>query len=489
MINDIQLTTGQQEALNELKNFIEQDEEEVFILKGYAGSGKTLLIRFLADWLIKKNQEGLLMAPTGRAARVLSNKTGYYAATIHSMLYVFSKISRTDAHQAGHEDEEPWNEDVVQLALHFELRAQSKNDQKLIVVDEASMVSHLAEDHLHAARFGTGRLLHDLMHFAKGRKIVFVGDPCQLPPVSSDPFSAALSKSYLIKNFHVRVREFELTQIVRQQPNSEILRLADPIRQGIDNEQFTKWVKLDWPRTEQVVLLNSEQNVIETFVKLFRKHGHHHAIIVNHSNALCSRVNKAIRQQLYPNKQNLQPGDLLMVVQNNITTQLANGDQVEILSLGKKVNYAGFDFIEARVRVLHNNSEYETLLLENLLHKEQPNLSREEFTRLYIDFDRRMRKKNIKRNSPNYLMNLQSDPYLNALKAKFGYGITVHKAQGGEWPVVFVNMNKSIYGMQPEPLYRWLYTALTRAQQQMYLTDGFWIKGFDRRQHRYHLRY
>ncbi|GIV35229.1 MAG: ATP-dependent endonuclease [Chitinophagales bacterium] len=474
------LSPDQQSALHKLKEFVQHPQSRVFLLKGYAGTGKTTLIKHLADWLKKKKISFALMATTGRAAKVLEEKTGYSATTIHSLLYAFTEIKE----ETEKPDDDAWAHDTGQLFLKFDLRADNIESYQLYIIDEASMISHLEEQKPYTARFGSGNLLFDLMKYVASKKIIFTGDPCQLPPVSSDPFSAALDKRYLMETFRVPVQETILTTIVRQNRNSEILQLANPFRTDIETKNFIKWIKINTPRGSQATLLPDEREWVNHFVRTFRAEGPHHAIIINSSNFHCARVNKFVRIQLYPGKGTLQHGELLMVMQNSYTTGLLNGDQVVVEFVGKKEYRAYLSFIKVRVRNIHNQMVYETLLIEDLLYDHNPGIQVSQFKHLLIDFDRRMRNYKVKRKSDEYRELMLHDPYLNALRAKFGYGITVHKAQGGEWKDVYLNINKGVYNMPPEQLYRWYYTAITRAQNHLYINDGFWIKGFDARQYR-----
>ncbi len=411
-----------------------------------------------------------LMAPTGRAAKILENKTRKQATTIHNFLYQFSNIKEN-----SNDGSDPWNIDSSgQLILEFKLtEIPSKYD--LYLVDEASMVGHLNEPVAHPAVFGSGRLLHDLMTAIHPNKIIFVGDPCQLPPVSREPFSAALSKNYLTETFHLPVMETELTAIMRQHPSSEILHLAMPLRNSIISQKFIRWPKLKHPQGNQVSLLPNEETLINKYIKSFQSKGPQHAIIICHSNSLSGQINHIVRSKIFRGKQHLQPGDLLMVVQNNYITGLLNGDQVVVLKVGHEESRASFSFMPVTVQSLHSGFIHKTLLLTNLLYNNNAALTADEARRLLIDFDTRMRNMNVKRKSHEYYERMKYDIYLNALRAKFSYAITLHKAQGGEWNEVYLYMNKGIFGMNPENLYRWLYTAITRAQQHLYVNNGFWI--------------
>lgn len=439
------------------------------------------MIRFIAEWMRALERNVALLAPTGRAARVIENKCDHVASTIHSMLYVFR-----DIREESEEGTDAWTHKNGQLILEFGLRCEQEQQQDdmydMFIVDEASMISHISEHDLHAARFGSGNLLQDLLHYVGERKIIFIGDPCQLPPVSSDVFSAALSADYLREKFNVAVYEVELKNILRQHSGSEILELAQPLRECILTGQYRRIPRLGGSRGEQVLLVRNERELVNTYTDTLKRHGPSEAVVISNSNSSCARVNHMVREQLYPRQHELHPGELLMVVQNSYTTGLCNGDQVVVEDVLGALYRAHFRFLKVRVRALHDNRVYETLLIADLLFNSYAGLRPDEFKRLLVDFDRRMSAFKVPRKSEAYRKAMMLDPYLNALRAKFGYGITLHKAQGGEWNKVFLNLNKALYVMQGEQLYRWLYTAVTRAREQLFVTDGFWIQDYDHRQ-------
>lgn len=469
----MKLTIHQQQAFDRLRTFLQNDQDQVFILKGYAGTGKTTLVGQVAALLKKEDRPFQLLATTGRAAKVLQNKTGYTAATLHACIYTFDDVAGvSDAGDAAAGE---------QLQLHFNLRSNIFSHPKLVyIVDEASMISHEGAKAGHTARFGSGSLLHDLLAFADGRKIIFVGDPCQLPPIADNPLSSALSAGFLRSELGLPVDEVELTEIVRQQGGSEILRLAQPFRDDVRRGSFVNYPKVPAPGGRQAMLLPDDRELVRAYVDRIRGHRYHDAIMICHANWQVNRLNQHIRKALYPDWQ-LQERELLMIVQNSYSVDLANGDQVILERAAFDSKRAGFVFLKVRVRALHNDAVYETLLIRDLLYNNEAGLSREEVQRLLIDFDQRMRAKGIRRKSTAYKEAMFADPYLNALRAKFGYAVTCHKAQGGEWPHVYLNIYKSIYGMNGPALYRWYYTALTRAKEQLFLNDGWWVQGFDRR--------
>lgn len=465
------LTPHQQQALDLIKAFLADNRLQVFVLKGYAGTGKTTLIGILATHLTKSNQPFQLLATTGRAAKVLTNKTGYPAKTIHSFIFDFDDISGEPEQPSG-----------GQLQLNFDLRSnEALSPNAVIIVDEASMISHEPAKEGHTAKFGSGRLLHDLFLFAEGRKIIFVGDPCQLPPVADNPFSSALHADFLTKETGASAKETELTEIIRQKANSEILKLAMPFRESLRREFYVKYPQVRQPSGSQASLINDERELIRRYVEKIKDFHYQEAIMIAHANWQVNDLNQEIRSKLFPYKPSLQPNDLLLVVQNSYDVDLANGDQILLESAAPDTTRAGLTFLKVQVKALHNDEVYQTLLIKDLLYNKNPGLTPGEAQGLLIDFHYRMKEKGINRKSEAYKSKMMTDPYLNALRAKFGYAMTCHKAQGGEWPHLFLNVHKSLYGLPRPNLYRWYYTALTRAQQHLYLNDGWWVQGYNDR--------
>ncbi len=463
------LTPHQRQALEKLQEFLSGTSCQLFILRGYAGTGKTTLIGRLVDWLEEQERPSRLLATTGRAAKVLQNKTGRPVSTIHGCIYAFDEM-------AGGADADS------QLQLNFQLRSNQCIDSDLVfIIDEASMISHeKPRGDRQTATFGSGSLLLDLLSYAGDRQIIFVGDPCQLPPVADNPLSSALSLEYLTELKGQTPGVFELQEIIRQSKGSEILDLAGRFRHAIIHRRYEKYPKVAYPSGAEASVLDDHFMLQKAFVQQVKQKGFHSAILIGFSNWQVAQLNYYIRKALYPNK-HLQSNELLMVVQNSYNVDLANGDQVIMEKADYHSARAGFTFLKVRVRALHNDQVYTTLMIRELLYNDQPGLQKKEAQNLMIDFDQRMRKRGVKPKSNDYREAMMTDPYLNALRAKFGYAVTCHKAQGGEWPHVYLNIHKSIYGMQSEQLYRWFYTALTRAREHLYVNDGWWVESFNQR--------
>lgn len=464
------LTPHQQTIYNQIQVLLASDGPGVFILKGYAGTGKTFLLQYLAEQLTKQKKKFTLLASTGRAAAVLRAKTEFTATTVHSELYHFYDVE-------GDDENLPDNATVDQfgqMKLLFGLRSKDKADEeKIYIVDEASMISNVPGDETSYARFGSGLLLYDLMNTVGINKIIFSGDPCQLPPVFQQD-SPALSEYWFRENKYP-VTSATLTEIIRHQSGSGILQLATEVRNMVHNMPGVKWIKLPAKNIQQVTLL-PHQLMKERYRAYTDKHGFDHAIAVCNSNFNCHDINDFIREHRYGNANApLQIGDILMVTQNNYIVPLVNGDFVEIVNIGNSQLHAGFNFTEVTVSAKHNNKKHQILLCMEVLFGSRPNLLPEQQKTLMIDFSMKMRKKGIGPKSEKYKQLLKSDPYLNSLRANFGYAVTCHKSQGGEWDHVFLFLHKGMYMMEKENLIRWWYTGITRAKENLYLTDDWWI--------------
>ncbi len=477
----LKLNDDQTAALGAIKSFLKTGNQ-VFILKGPAGTGKTTLVHAVCKYLKDTNKTFKLTATTGRAAKVLSSKTKQNAFTLHSTLYMFDEVTGSDTSGA-----DPWESKTGQLFLNFGLRTSSEPDQhpKVIIVDEASMISHLTQATFDTAVFGSGNLLDDLLKFAGQSKIIFVGDSCQLPPVAEESMSAALSQTYWTQR-GITAQTFELTQIIRQEAGNEILEVAGVYRNNILHPAGSQLLSFPLPEGRHVFATLGREEFLNEYITLCKEHGITAAVAICHSNNQAYDLNRYIRSQLH-GRPELQPGEMLMVIQNSYSVALVNGDQVQVEKVSYDCNRAGFTFMNVQVKSLFNDMVYDTKIIGNLLYNSSPALSADETKALLIDFDGRMRNRGIHRNSPKYKEEMRRDPYLNALRAKFGYAITVHKAQGGEWKTVFLYLNSSIYAMVydnadgADKFHRWFYTAVTRARERLVVNDCPFVERFAHR--------
>ena len=457
------LTLQQQRVLNQIKTFLDIDVP-VFILKGYAGTGKTTMIRSIIEEIRNREKKPILIAPTGRAARVLEKKNSWKASTIYRCIYELDTIETKE----GSDD----------IRFIFPLKDQEDEAKDHIcIVDESSMIgTREVENELF--EFGTGSLLKDLLTFVapnRGGKIIFVGDPMQLPPVG-DNISNALDEKYF-EGIGIKAMVAELTDVVRQGAGSAILSNAMKIRALIESQQRNNLV---FDRKEDEVIDMEGYNMPSQLLALYPKPEIGQSVIITYSNRQARDYNYAVRELLYPNQKQIVVGDILQVVSNNYKLDVMNGDFVKITAINGDmefesapvyINIGGeriqrkitLAFRNVRIR-LDNDEEKTCKIIESMLDDAEPNLTFAQIQALYINFC--MRYPQLKRGSQQFKEYLKDDPYFNALRVKYGYAITGHKSQGGEWNTVFVDYTGRT-GLNTECL-RWTYTVTTRASHTLY---------------------
>lgn len=475
-------STDQLGAAHALDQFLDSDTR-CFLLKGYAGTGKTFLTKAITQYLGSSNLNAVLLAPTGRAARILAERTKLSAATIHKGIYNLKVIDEIEINKNG----------KVSYKFRYKLNEVSTDIRQIYIVDEASMISDKKSEEDFFV-FGSGQLLSDLMTLialnneARYNKIIFIGDQAQLPPVG-DKVSGALSGEYLASNFDVKSREYQLTEVVRQQGDSGIQRVATQIRSMLTSEKRNSFqLAISEPTREgdRDTFEISREQAVELFAREVAEYGIDSSVLINFSNADALDYNLQIKKVLH-GAHSIVPGDILMINQNNYNyvPELYNGmlvtvidvsPEVEVRSL-KSYDQRGQDcmvthkFRRVTIRV-QDQEEHEKdiscLILENFLYSPERALKYEENIALYIDF--KMRNSSIRVGTPEFKEALRKDLYFNALRVKFGYSVTCHKAQGGEWHSVFVNLNTNS-GQLSDGFLRWAYTAVTRAKRRLYLFD------------------
>ncbi|MDR3695151.1 DEAD/DEAH box helicase [Mucilaginibacter sp.] len=463
------LNEDQKAAFRAIRDFLNHPVANTFVLKGYAGTGKTFLMQLLGKWLEKKELKFCMLASTGRAAAVLRGKTGFTTKTVHGELYHFSKVDGIDESMLV--SGKPANNG--QMSLQFATRVPDQ-DKILYIVDEASMLSGDFADTAFFATFGSGVLLNDFFEVVGKNKVIFVGDPCQLPPVGQG-FSPALDVRWLNGNGRNAV-SVTLKMIERTEATNDILKLAGAVRKMADYETFMGRPKLPALNLKNVVLHTSEQSLFAHYSNAYRNAGTNETLAIAKSNKKVQQINRAMRRDRFGiMDMPLQPGDVLLVTQNNYAVPLSNGDFVEILQLGE-LKYVGLlKFQDVRVKSLASEKEYNLLLSLDILHGTTGNFSNEQSKSLMIDFSHRMRSENIKPNSSRYKEEMLKDEFLNCLRATYGYAVTCHKAQGGEWAEVYLFLDNKMYGMPPNELCKWWYTAITRARVTLHLEKGWWV--------------
>ena len=485
-ISKIKLTTSQENVLKKILDFVNISKDRVFILKGYAGTGKTTLMRYLIKELSERGKHYRLLASTGRAAKVLANlsETNGQTSTIHSMVYSFNGLNKEFT-----EKEEPKVDKDGQLFLVFE---PSKLDERAIpetvyIIDEASMVSDVTTKDVTQAKFGDGRLLKELLEYDARpcSKFVFVGDPCQLPPIEQY-YSPALMKDYFRDQFGMTAQEAQLTEIMRQQGVCGIVDASKQIRHlynaAPESSQMygtqKLWGFLPFRRYRDIRLHPNLESMLNDYVSKVKTSGLNSAVCICRSNKACSQLSEIIRRKLGFNNYSIQVGDLLMVIQNNMSTGLMNGDMVTVEEMdAHTTTRAQLTFRQVKVKELFTGKTYTTLLIEEIAYQGRLNLDNRQQQALFIDFILRMREKGItQKHKKAFYDAMLKDPYLNALRCVFRYAITCHKSQGGEWDEVFVHVPRNITLNPTKETYQWIYTSMTRARKALHIIDDFYIK-------------
>lgn len=431
--------------------------DSVFLLNGYAGTGKTSMTGALVRTLAHLNRKTILLAPTGRAAKVFSEYSGSQAYTIHRKIYRQKSYSP----EYG----------------NFNI-ADNKHTGTFFIVDEASMIGNAATD---GAAFGTGRLLDDLIHYVysgNNCRLILLGDDAQLPPVGFDE-SPALSQKVLL-GYGLNVYQFSLTDVVRQSQDSGILDNATRFRNAIDRYQNKTLSELMAPRLRltgypDIEMLSGEY-LLEKISDCYDQDGISDTIIITRSNKRATMFNLGIRNQVLYREDELVSGDMLLVAKNNYfwceeyeeMDFIANGDVARVSRVRGSKKLYGFRFADVTLEFPDHNVEIDARVILDALITDSPALTREQSDMLFmavqeeLEGDKRARYRALKKHE-----------YFNALQVKYGYTVTCHKAQGGQWKNVFIDM-----GAIPDDslatldFYRWLYTALTRATKHVYLINS-----------------
>jgi ATP-dependent exoDNAse (exonuclease V) alpha subunit len=470
---EFKLKPQQDKAFSLLTEFVNSTKKKIFILKGYAGTGKTTLMSGLIKYLNGKEIKYSLLATTGRAAKILSNKTKTAANTIHSHIYFFNELN-DDLEKMSNVQDDLAVDDKGQISLVFGLRTFNSTDEKIYIIDESSMISNTVDKSSSFAEFGSGDLLNDILQYDKKGKFIFVGDPCQLPPINQAT-SPALSKEYIESKYGFDVSSFELTEIVRQKKTNGIIEASNKIRAAYALNPPVKWANLPLKGHSNIHLHSSHVNLLNQYIDHLKKNGFKEATMICQTNKHCAEINKIIRNNLYGNVNRVVEGDLLMVTQNNYVSSLVNGDQVTVKKIGKQEYRCGLSFLQVEVEELVSKKSYSVLLIENILYSVGTNLNNKQHKDLMIDYFQRMQKKGIKQKDKKFKENMLTDAYLNALKAVFGNAITCHKSQGGEWEEVFLYLDNKIHGLPKPGIYQWWYTAITRAKNNLHIVDDWFI--------------
>lgn len=463
----MELTIQQNKVFEQIKAFLNSDAS-VFILRGYAGTGKTTMVKVIADY-IEQTRQLAMMAPTGRAARVLAMKTGHTATTIHKAIYSKAHV----------EPKKVKNIAESEFKFVFSINNSKNGGNIVAIVDEASMVCSRKIEH-ELFMFGTDNLMEDLLTFVRpnfGGKVIFVGDPAQLPPVGESVSNALRAKYFKEKG--LKVIEAELTEVLRQKDDSVILKNAMMIRDLLKKDKRNQLVFEE--QKDDVETVPSEQ-FLDKYLNYRKESGRHDSVIICYSNKSANRYNRDIRKSLYGGDVPLQENDILLITQNNYRLDRMNGEFVPVLSIGERTQqsapvYAQIGGKKERIVITLNfikvtvpngdGNPIPCMLLEDLLTSDTATISIDENRALYINFC--MRNPNLKQGTESFAEALLNDEYYNAIRAKYGYAVTGHKCQGGEWGKVFVDYTGRT-GLDDDSL-RWAYTATTRAQKTLYVTN------------------
>ncbi len=442
--------TGEQnKVITDISDFVTTiSNKSIFILKGYAGTGKTTLVSILVKSLPILGKRSILMAPTGRSAKVLSKYSNKLATTIHKKIY--------------------WIRTNKSGNTFIKLK-ENTHSNTIFIVDESSMISESSEK-----GFGNRSLLEDLIKYVYNGndcKLILIGDTAQLPPINLD-ISPALDEEKLELNYNKQVLCKELTEVVRQKKDSLVLENATNLRNMITNTNYS-YPKLT--TSSEVIRINSGEELQDALESAYNHEGVNNTTVLCRSNKRANLYNQQIRAKIRWQENEISAGDMLMVVRNNYfwldddskAGFIANGDIVEVLKTRETIEQYGFRFVKASIKMIDYTEEraLDVILLLDTLKSQSPAITYEQYQKLYneISLDYKGEKERNKK--------IKEDPFFNALQIKFAYAITCHKSQGGQWENVFIDLGYFKEDMLDKSFLRWLYTALTRSSKKIYLIN------------------
>lgn len=457
-------TQEQAHALEVFAEFLtDRDPHAVMILRGSAGTGKTTLSGAIVRTLKEIRQKVMLLAPTGRAAKVFSLNSGSPAFTIHRRIYREKSFSGVEG--------------------QFNLNDNLYTDT-LFMVDEASMIANMG---LGGMSFGSGCLLDDLVHFVyQGRndRLLLIGDKAQLPPVGEEE-SPALHAA-MLEGYGLKVYECDLNEVLRQSEESGILYNATMIRQMITHDDITQLPKIHFAGYSDIKPMPGAE-LIEALADSYHRVGLDDTIVVTRSNKRANIFNQGIRNMVLDREEELSQGDILMIVKNNyywmeeerksnnklqsndIPAFLANGDRAKVLKVRRRIDLYGFRFATLLLQFPdYDNYELEATVLLDTLTSEAPALTHEQQEQLFYQIEEDYQDIPLK---ADRMKAIRQDQFFNALQVKFAYAVTCHKAQGGQWAHVYVDQGYMTDDMLNPDYIHWLYTAFTRATEMLYLVN------------------
>lgn len=451
-------TPQQEQVFGLLAEFLHTfSKQSCFILKGYAGTGKTTIISALVNSLSRINKKSVLLAPTGRAAKVMSSYAGRRALTIHKKIYR--------------------KKSVASIQMDFAI-AENLHENTLFIIDEASMIT------TEGFSIYSDGLLSDLIRYVQSGKnctLMLVGDTAQLPPVGLD-YSPALDINYINSEFGLEPFTYEMTDVVRQDKGSGILFNATKIRNEIklDEESpeytFPRFITKGY----KDVFRMTGDRLIEGLHYAYDKYGIENCMVICRSNKSANLYNKHIRNQILFQEEEITGGDIVMIVKNNYywlqqhdekhTGFIANGDMALIKKVSNIHEMHGFRFADLYLEFMDNNEgdAIRCRVLLDSLHVDAAQLQYDEQQKLYQSIAKDYEDIATKKDR---MEAIKKDPYYNALQIKFAYAITCHKAQGGQWPLVFVDQGYMTDEMLNTEFLRWLYTGITRATKELFLVN------------------
>lgn len=431
-----------------------EKQDEIFVLKGYAGTGKTTVIAAIVNNLPELKMKHVLLAPTGRAAKVIANYSNQPAFTIHKKIY-FPKKNNSGG-------------------ISFTIQA-NKHKNTLFIVDEASMISDSDSDN---KMYANGSLLDDLIFYVYSGtncKLLLLGDTAQLLPVNKED-SPALNTDLLRLHYDMEVQSIELDEVMRQEEKSGILYNATALRELLE-EHFFEEFQFNIRPFRDIIRLVDGYEIQDAIQSAYSNYSIEDTAFIVRSNKRANAYNQQIRSKILDKDNALATGDFLMVVKNNyfwLKEQdnagfIANGDIIEVLEIFGFINLYSFQFAKVKIRMVDypDQKPFETILLLDTINSESPSLTYEESNRLYQEVladyqDENAQYKKVKK--------VKENEYFNALQVKFSYAITCHKSQGGQWNTVFIEQPYLPEGMNQDYV-RWLYTAITRAKDKLYLVN------------------
>jgi len=511
---DIALSPSQQEAVAKLDIFLNSNMYQCFVFRGAAGSGKTFISALLREFLPRKTY---IFTPTGRAAKVIKSmikdkNKREKVSTIHHGIYTWdhdwTKYSEDKLHIP---------ENLEKLKTYFTLKSNKDSYDVIYICDESSMISN-RKNHNSSIEFGSGYLLNDLFDYAQNRKIIFVGDNAQLTPINMDS-SPALDSKYIEEKYQILTMEYELTEIMRQKQDSGILKNAIEIRKKISKRQYNR---IELSSSNDVKKI-TPQEAINVCSKNYNPSRFENCMMITHTRKLSQEYNFKIREEIFPEAINKTfiDGDRLVCAKNNYLYKIFNGELLKVKQVfddeGDKISRFIKLFPSERekeqsklklqedgrihVELIYRKAklEYydaygstaniESFLLENSIDKEELILPEIEERAVYVEFLIRHKKeidKYKERHKREHISNAQirmaiesgaiatnpvSDPFLNAVVCKYGYALTTHKSQGGEWKKAMIDFDTKFWNKESEEYFRWCYTAITRAKDELNLIN------------------